>query len=45
MRDFMEDDEHHELLSTEWNGDFKSLPEYRKLEIFVSLTYKNVKVV
>jgi len=44
MRDFMEDDEHHGLLSCEWNGNFKSREDYRKLEIFVTLTYKNVKV-
>ena len=44
MRDFMEDDEHHGLLSSEWNGNFKSREDYRKLEIFVTLTYKNVKV-
>lgn len=44
MRDLMEDDEHHGLVSTDWDGDFRSGPRYRDLEVLATLTFKNVKV-
>ena len=44
MREYMEDDENDDLLSDDWDGDFRSQNEYRKMEIFVTLTFKNVKV-
>ena len=44
MRAFMEDDELNGLLSTNWNADFKSLPEYRPLETISTFSFLNVKV-
>ena len=45
MKAFMEDDELEGLLSTRWNGDFKSQLRFREEEILATLTFKNVKVI
>jgi hypothetical protein len=44
MKAFMEDDELNGELSTEWNGQFKSLPNFRNLEKIATFSFRNVKV-
>lgn len=44
MKNFMEDDELNGLLSTEWNGEFKSFPEFRNLEKIATFSFRNVMV-